>query len=94
MSKEQYPSVTGKQIVSALEKAGGIVKRTNGSHVIIEYNGKTVTVPVHKNKDTPEGTIKSIMRQAGLNKKEFYKLFSYGIFGVPFLGYIAQLFKT
>ncbi|WP_084424772.1 type II toxin-antitoxin system HicA family toxin [Caloramator sp. ALD01] len=76
MGKNKFPSLTGKQIVNALKKAGGIEKRTNGSHTIIEFNDKIIVVPVHSNKDIPDGTLNSIIKQTGLTKKEFYKLFT------------------
>jgi predicted RNA binding protein YcfA (HicA-like mRNA interferase family) len=46
--------------------------RSNGSHRIYYHPGKNriIVVPVHGNKDLPKGTFLSILKQAGLGKKE------------------------
>lgn len=50
------PSVTGAQVVRALQKAGFTVARIKGSHHMLQHSdGRTVVVPVHAGKDVPEG---------------------------------------
>ena len=58
--------VSGKDMVSALQKEGFVVDRQTGSHVILEGpHGQSVSVPVHGNRDIPIGTLNNILKQAG-----------------------------
>ena len=61
-----------KKLIHLLEKKGYLLKRVTGSHHIYFNNDlkKTVVVPVHGNKDIPEGTFMSILKQAGISKDE------------------------
>ena len=68
------PVVKGRQVISALTKAGFVVDRIVGSHHILVYPGdatRTVTVPVHSNRDLKPGTLRSIIRQARFTMDEF-----------------------
>jgi predicted RNA binding protein YcfA (HicA-like mRNA interferase family) len=48
------PAVRGSQVVSALEKAGFVVARINGSHHIMRHpDGRRTTVPVHAGLRSP-----------------------------------------
>ena len=72
MSK--LPVVSGAQCVKALEKAGFVVYRQRGSHITLvrtEPRAQT-TVPNHKELD--RGTLRAIIRQAGLSVDEFIAL--------------------
>ena len=59
-----------KEIVKRIEQDGWYLKRTKGSHQIYKHPTKTGTVVVayHGAKDIAEGTVKSILKQAGLEK--------------------------
>jgi predicted RNA binding protein YcfA (HicA-like mRNA interferase family) len=57
-----------------LQRAGFVVDRIVGSHHVLVHprNPKlTVTVPVHAGRDLKPGTIRAIIRQAGLSIDEF-----------------------
>jgi predicted RNA binding protein YcfA (HicA-like mRNA interferase family) len=72
MSK--LPVVSGAQCVKALVKAGFVVYRQRGSHITlvrVEPSAQT-TVPNHKELD--RGTLRAIIRQAGLSVDEFIGL--------------------
>ena len=60
-----------REIITRIESDGWYWKRTSGSHRIYKHPTKTGTVVVayHGAKDLPEGTVKSILRQAGLDKE-------------------------
>lgn len=69
-------SVTPKKIVKILEQLGFQLDHTTGSHFIF-YNPQTqkrAVVPFH-NKDLPIGTLISILREAGIDKKDFKNFF-------------------
>jgi len=75
MSK--IPVLTPEEIARILTKRGFILDRTRGSHRIY-YHPETkrrVVVPFHK-KDLPKGTVKEILKQAGITREELKDLLS------------------
>ncbi|HEY0281862.1 MAG TPA: type II toxin-antitoxin system HicA family toxin [Rhizomicrobium sp.] len=60
-------SISSREIMCLLEKAGWQEVRTTGSHHHFRHAKRlgTVTVP-HPVKDMPPGTVKSIERQSGV----------------------------
>lgn len=70
----QLPVISGTECIKALEKADFFVDRQRGSHIILirEEPRTTVTVPNHKELD--KGTLRAIIRQAGLSVDEFVAL--------------------
>ena len=58
-----------REVIRLIEQEGWMWKRTNGSHRIYKHPEKpgSVVVAYHGGKDIPEGTLKSIMKQAGLD---------------------------
>lgn len=69
--RQELPVLKPKQIVAALEKAGFEVKRQTGSHVIMYKSGihHPISIPQHP-KELPKGTLRAIIREAGLTVKE------------------------
>ncbi len=59
--------LTGKQLVKRLLEEGWMLDRISGSHYIMVKGEKTVSVPVHGNKDLPQGLLNKLLKQAGLN---------------------------
>lgn len=72
MSK--LPRLSGRDCVKALEKAGFQVKRQHGSHIILRRDQPfaQLVVPDHRELDT--GTLRAILRQAGINPEQFIQL--------------------
>ena len=72
----RIPVVSGKQTAQALCKAGFKVVRQKGSHIILRRDEPfaQVTVPNHKTLD--RGTLRSIIKYAGLSMNEFLHLIS------------------
>jgi predicted RNA binding protein YcfA (HicA-like mRNA interferase family) len=69
------PSLTAREIVRALERAGFVHVSTKGSHAkLVDQDGHTVVVPLHGGRDVPRGTVGSILRQAGLTAATFREL--------------------
>ncbi len=68
------PQISGRDLVKALAKAGFYVKRQQGSHIILrrEEPFAQIVVPDHKTLD--RGTLRAIIRQAGLNVDELLEL--------------------
>jgi len=67
----KLPRISGRVCVAALGKAGFQIKRQQGSHIILRRDVPfaQVVVPDHKELDT--GTLRGILRQAGLSADEF-----------------------
>ena len=72
----KLPVVSGLETVRALERAGFLVSHQTGSHVSLRHmeTGRTVSVPVHGGRDLPTGTVRGIIRDAGLTVVEFCEL--------------------
>jgi predicted RNA binding protein YcfA (HicA-like mRNA interferase family) len=68
------PRISGWQAISALQKVGFAVIRQSRSHVVLKKSDPfyQLVVPDHKELDT--GTLRAIIRQAGLSVDEFLKL--------------------
>ena len=73
----RLPRVGGARVISVLTRKGFLLLRVRGSHHYLRKPGVTslVVVPVHGNKVIPQGTLRSIVRQAGLTDEEFVALF-------------------
>lgn len=58
-----------KEIIKLIEVDGWLLIRTNGSHRHYAHPDKKglVTIPGKLSSDVPIGTLKSILKQAGLN---------------------------
>jgi predicted RNA binding protein YcfA (HicA-like mRNA interferase family) len=65
------PHISGKECVRALKKTGFEVKRQHGSHIILRRENPfaQVVVPDHSELDT--GTLRAILRQAGIEPEQF-----------------------
>lgn len=59
-------NVTGKELVTLLEKNGWTVHHVRGSHHILRKGEKTVSVPVHSGRDIGKGLLNRILKEAGL----------------------------
>ncbi len=65
------PQVSGRQCVAALLKKGFRFKRQNGSHMILRRDEPFAQVVVPDHKAIDRGTLRSIIRQAGMTTEEF-----------------------
>jgi predicted RNA binding protein YcfA (HicA-like mRNA interferase family) len=75
----RLPQATGAELVRALGRAGFVVTRRRGSHVQLrrELPDGTVTtfpVPVHAGRTIKKGTLRGILRKAGLSPEDLAAL--------------------
>lgn len=70
------PVISGDTCIRALERAGFAVARQSGSHVTMRRTdpAPTITVIVPRHKTLDRGTLRGIIRQAGLAVEEFNAL--------------------
>lgn len=69
------PVASGREVVKALSKIGYVLDRQRGSHMILRQQtppNRRLTVPDHK--EVARGTLRAIIRQAGLTIAEFQGL--------------------
>ena len=72
MSK--LPRISGRDCISALAKAGFYKKRQQGSHIILRCDDPFAQVVVPDHKELDRGTLRAVIRQAGLSVDDFNKL--------------------
>jgi predicted RNA binding protein YcfA (HicA-like mRNA interferase family) len=72
MSK--LPVIPGRECIKALEKAGFYFKRQEGSHIVMRRDDPFAQVVVPNHKELDRGTLRAIIRQAGLSSNEFLDL--------------------
>ena len=76
MTRRKLPALSADQVVRALERAGFSVHRIKGSHHHLRDPARPrarPVVPVHRG-DLPAGTLRAIIKQAGLTVSAFRKL--------------------
>ena len=71
MSK--LPALKPSQVIKVLEKAGFSFVRQKGSHRIYVKRNRGIIIPFH-NRNLKKGTLRHIIKQAGLTVEEFLKL--------------------
>jgi len=76
MAGSKLPAVRAKEVVRTLEKAGFTQWRQKGSHLTMyrAADRRVLTVPMHFSKTVPRGTLRTIIRNAGLGVEEFVRL--------------------
>lgn len=70
----RLPNITAAQLVRALKRDGWVEIRQKGSHMTLERSGKVVTIPMHASITLRRGTLKSILKQAGITVDDLLKL--------------------
>jgi predicted RNA binding protein YcfA (HicA-like mRNA interferase family) len=65
----KLPRVSGAEVIRALAKLGFEQLRQRGSHVVLRRADKGCVVPLHKELAT--GTLRGILKQAGVSIEEF-----------------------
>jgi predicted RNA binding protein YcfA (HicA-like mRNA interferase family) len=69
------PAVSGAKVVKALERAGFAVARVSGSHHVLRHpDGRVVVVPVHPGQDIAKGTLRSLLKLAGMTPDDLRNL--------------------
>lgn len=71
----KLPVISGKDVVKAFTKLGYTIDHQTGSHIILRHNNpphRRLTIPNHK--ELSKGTLRAIIRQAGLTRDEFLNL--------------------
>ena len=69
----RLPVLSGREVVKALSRIGYYVRDQKGSHVHLRHPTRPpLTIPVHR--EVARGTLRAIIRDAGLTLEEFLEL--------------------
>ena len=70
----KLPVISGEEAVRAFERAGWHVDRRKGSHVVMLKPGSMASLSIPQHRELAPGTLRSLIRAAGMTVKEFIKL--------------------
>jgi predicted RNA binding protein YcfA (HicA-like mRNA interferase family) len=67
----EIPVLSNRQVVAAFERLGWEIARRHGSHIIMVKEGHIATLSIPAHKQVAKGTLRSLIRSAGLTIEEF-----------------------
>lgn len=70
----QLPRISGRECITALQRVGFYVRRQRGSHIVMRRDDPFAQVVVPDHRELDRGTLRAIIRQAGLSVAEFVEL--------------------
>ncbi|MCP5102473.1 MAG: type II toxin-antitoxin system HicA family toxin [bacterium] len=70
----KLPVISGRECVKALNKIGFYFKRQSGSHIVLRRDDPFGQLIVADHKTLDRGTLRAVIRQAGLSVNEFIEL--------------------
>ena len=70
----RLPRISGRQPVSAFERAGFQRRRQRGSHIVLAKPGRPQTLSVPDHREVGMGLLRDLIRKAGLTVEEFVDL--------------------
>jgi predicted RNA binding protein YcfA (HicA-like mRNA interferase family) len=65
------PKLSGREVVKAFVSLGWEQVRQTGSHIILVREGHRATLSVPDHKEVAKGTMRSLIRSAGLTVDQF-----------------------
>lgn len=65
------PVMSGREVVRVFESLGWEAVRQTGSHIIMTKDEEPVTLSVPDHREVAKGTLRSLIRTAGLTVEEF-----------------------
>lgn len=69
----KLPRISGEQAIAVLKGFGFVPVRQKGSHIVLRYLDRGCVVPMHK--ELAVGTLRSILRQAGVAVEAFVEAY-------------------
>ena len=70
----KQPVVSGAEAVRAFQQAGWRVDRQRGSHVVLLKTGSVASLSVPQHPELAPGTLRVLIRAAGMSVEEFAAL--------------------
>jgi predicted RNA binding protein YcfA (HicA-like mRNA interferase family) len=72
----KLPVVSGAEAVRAFERAGWTIDRQRGSHVVLLKPAHIASLSVPQHRELAPGTLRALIRAAGMSVEEFATLVS------------------
>ena len=63
--------MSGRKVIRVFEKLGWQVARQRGSHIVLVKDGEIATLSIPDHKEIAKGTLRSLIRAAGITVEEF-----------------------
>lgn len=70
----KLPVISGADAVKAFERSGWHVDRQRGSHIVMLKPGHFASLSIPQHRELAPGTLRSLIRAAGLSVEEFCQL--------------------
>ena len=70
----RLPRVSGREAVSAFEQIGFVIRRQHGSHIVMTKAGQPATLSVPDHRELQVGTLRALIRKAGITVDRFQEL--------------------
>ena len=70
----KLPVLSGAKVVRVFERAGWRKDRQHGSHVVLLKAGEIASLSVPQHREVAPGTLRSLIRAAGMTIQEFVNL--------------------
>ena len=74
MTTPRLPVISGRDAVRTFEKDGWRLVRQRGSHMIMARLGVSVVLSIPDHRELKRGTLRGLIRKAGLNVEGFNTL--------------------
>ena len=65
------PVMSGTDVVRVFEKLGWTIARQRGSHIVMVKDGERASLSVPDHREVARGTLRSLVRSAGVTPEEF-----------------------
>ncbi len=70
----RLPTISGRATIEVFERAGWKVSRREGSHIILTKVGMAAILSIPDHREIRRGTLRSLIRKAGMTVEEFIEL--------------------
>jgi predicted RNA binding protein YcfA (HicA-like mRNA interferase family) len=70
----KLPRISGRECIAALARAGFTVRRQESSHIVLRRDDPFAQLVVPDHKELDRGTLRAILRQAGISIEQFNEL--------------------
>lgn len=67
----QLPRISGREVVKVFQSLGWSQARQSGSHIILVREGHPASLSVPNHKEVAKGTLRSLIRSAGITVDDF-----------------------
>ena len=70
----RLPVISGAEVIKIFKRAGWRKDRQRGSHVVMLKAGEIASLSIPQHKELAPGTLRSLIRTAGMTVEEFVNL--------------------